>query len=313
MDRISEMPPAFESGNTQLLREFPKEKNEDLNTDRVENFIRQEGLEIKPYIIFDRKDLPRVREIVDSAGLFGSVFNNDEEALYSPEMDMIFIARNRSFEESSGVIYTEGLLVHELAHASNVTVNYKRLYSPRVRVGFCTPRNQTAWGWLLEEGWADMHRAKYFAQNASEGEKQKLEDALGFGEIGMEDTIPITTFPGEILPLPFKYLSITPDGKPTALSSAYAGYTLELLCRRDLVIKKLLIEGRGSVKGLRKLAKAFEKIMPGLYEELQCTYCSKRGFSETLSMVITNVAGGMDRSVRAQGLLRSTWNNLLYK
>lgn len=316
MDKISEMLPAFESVKNQLFREFPKEKNEGLNTSRVEDFIRQEGLEIKPYIIFDQKDLPRVKKIVGSTGLLRSVFNNGEGGLYSPEMDMILIARDRNYEESSGAIYTEGLLAHELAHASSmyqgyVTADYKGFYTPRV--GFCLPKNQTAWGWLLEEGWADMHRAKYFAQNASEKEIQKLGDALRFGEIRMEDTIPIITRTGEALPLPTKYLYITPEGKLTTKSSAYAGYALELLCRRNPAIKKFMIEGRSSVEGLRKLAQAFEEIMPGLYKKLQSSDYSEASFSEKLSMVISDVAGGKENAITAEGLLRNTWDNLLNK
>ncbi|MBU1500072.1 hypothetical protein KKE48_04360 [Patescibacteria group bacterium] len=316
MDKVSEMPPAFESVKDRLFREFPKKRIEGINTERVEDFIRQEGLEIKPYIIFDREDLPRVRDIVGSTGLLRSIFKNGECGLYSPEMDMVLVTRDRDYEKSSGSIYTEGLLVHELAHASSVyqgyvTADYKGFYTPRV--GFCLPQNQVAWGWLLEEGWADIHRADYFAQNASEEEKQKLEEALRFGTIGMEDTVPITTPAGETLPLPAKYLYITPDGKPTTKSSSYAGYALELLCKSNPAMQNLLIEGRSSVDGLRKLVQAFEKIMPGLYKKLQTGEYSEASFSEKLSTVVTNVAGGMDSAVRAQGALRSTWNNLLHK
>lgn len=316
MDKVSEMPPAFESVKDQLFREFPKERIEGINTERVEDFVRQKGLEIKPYIIFDRKDLPRVREIVGNTGLLRSIFKNGECGLYSPEMDMVLITRDREYEESSGVIYTEGLLVHELAHASSmyqgyVTADYKGFYTPRV--GFCLPQNQVAWGWLLEEGWADMHRANYYAQNASEEERAKLEDALRFGKIEIEDTVPISTSNGETLPLPVKYLYITPEGKPTTKSSAYAAHALELICRKNPAMQNLLIEGRSSVEGLRKLAQAFEKIMPGLYKILQTGEYSEASFSEKLSTVVTNVAGGMDSSVRAQGSLRSTWNNLLHK
>jgi hypothetical protein len=55
MDKVSEMPPAFESVKDRLLRQFPKE---------------------------------------------------------------------RDYEKSSGAIYTEGMLVHELAHASSMYQGY---------------------------------------------------------------------------------------------------------------------------------------------------------------------------------------------
>jgi hypothetical protein len=193
-----------------------------------------------------------------------------------------------------------------------VTADFKRLYTPRV--GSCLPQNQTPWGWLLEEGWADMHRAKYFSQNALPEEKQKLIDALRYGEIGMEDTIPITIIStGEILPLPVKYLYVTPEGQPTTKSSAYAGYALELLCRENPALKNLLVIGRSNVEGLRELAQAFEKIRPGLYKRLQSVDYSEESFSEKLSMIISDVVGGIDNAIIAGGYLKNKWDRLLGK
>lgn len=313
MEKLFEMPSDFESVKNRLLEEFPRERFEDINTERVESFIRQEGLEIKPFIVFDRKDLQKVRDIVGNTGLLRSVFKNGESGLYSPEMDFILIVRDEDYEKSSGKIFTEGLLAHELAHANSmyqgyVTADYKSFYTPRV--GFCLPQNQIPWGWLLEEGWADMHRANYFLQHASDEEKRKLETALKFGNVDMEDTIPMITFAGEILPLPFKYLFITPEGKPITRSSAYASYALELLCKKDPTIKSLLIEARSSVEGLKKLAQAVEKIMPGLYKKLQTSDYTEASFSEKLATVISDVAGGIKSSVTASGALRNKWNDL---
>lgn len=316
MEKTFEMPPDFEQVKNRLLVEFPREHIKGINTERVENFIRQEGLWVKPFIVFDRKNLQKVREIVGNTGLLRSVFNNGESGLYSPEMDLILIVRDEEYEKSSGTIYTEGLLAHELAHASSmyqgyVTADKKSFYTSRV--GFCLPQNQIPWGWLLEEGWADMHRADYFAQHASNEEKEKLENALMFGNLDMNDTIPITTPTGETLPLPIKYLYVTPEGKPTTKSSAYAGYALELLCKKDSSIKPLLIEARDSVEGLRKLAQAIEKIMPGLYKTLQTGDYTENGFSEKLATVISGVAGGTENAVTAKDSLRSRWNNLLHR
>ena len=324
MDKIFEMPPAFKSVKDRLLSEFPKEQAGGINFGRVEGFIQQEGLEIKPYIIFDRKDLPRVVEIGGNIALVRlSSFNKGAGGVYIPEMDMALVVRDREYEKSSGVIYTEGLLVHELAHASSmyqghVTADYKGYYTPRG--GFCLPQNQVPWGWFLEEGWADMHRADYFTQNASEEEKAKLEHALkntfkdtpGFGKIRMEDTVPIKTHSSEILPLPAKYVWITPQETPDTSPSSLAGYALKLLCRSNPDMKKLLIEGRSSVEGLRKLARALENVMPGLYKKLQTGEYSEKSFSEKLSFVI-QVVGGIRRVVRAQDSLRDFWDKLLQK
>lgn len=99
--------------------------NNNLFPQRVENFIRQEGLTVKPYIVFDRKDLPKVEEIVGNTNLLRSAFESHHtKGLYSQEMDLVLIPRERDYEKSSGAIYTEGMLVHELAHASSMYQGY---------------------------------------------------------------------------------------------------------------------------------------------------------------------------------------------
>ena len=86
VERTFEMPQSFESVKNRLLTEFPKEKIEGIDTRRVEDFILQQGLEIKPFIVFDRKDLQKVRKIVGETGLLRSVFSNGECGLYNPSV-----------------------------------------------------------------------------------------------------------------------------------------------------------------------------------------------------------------------------------
>ena len=154
MEKFSEMPSAFESVKNQLLAEFPKEQIEGINIEKVENFIRQEGLELKPFIVFDRKNLQKVRKIVRNIRRDKLFTDIENIGLYSPEIDLVLIVRDKDFEKSSGTIYTEGMLVHELAHASSMyqgyVTDYKSLYTPKV--GFCLPQNKIPWGYALEEG-----------------------------------------------------------------------------------------------------------------------------------------------------------------
>ena len=156
-----------------------------------------------------------------------------------------------------------------------------------------------------------MHRADYFASHASDEEKGKLENALRFEDLDMEDTVPITTPSGKTLPLPIKYLYITPEGKPITKSSAYAGYTIELLFRKDPAIKPLMIEARNSVDSLRKFAQAIEKIAPGLYKELQTSDYTEDNFSEKLATVVAKVVGGTEKAITAKSSLRQAWDRFL--
>ena len=117
----------------------------------------------------------------------------------------------------------------------------------------------------------------------------------------------------EFLPLPIKYVFVSPEGEPQVPPSAFAGYALELLCKKDPSIKPLLTEGRSSVEGLRKLAQAIERITPGLYKRLQAGNYSPEGFGfyEKLSKVIYDVGGGIENAIIAKGLLKDTWDEIL--
>jgi len=312
MDRISEMPSAFESVKTKLLNEFPSEKIQGLNTDRVVNFIRSEELQVKPFIIFDKEDLPKVQEIVGHTGLLRSAFSNGERGLYSPEMDLVLVLRDKEYEKTNGAIYTEGLLVHELAHASSmysgyITPDNEKFYT--ARVGFCLSQNRKEWGWVLEEGWADMNRGNYVKKYATVEEKDKLTRALKFMTLDMDDTIPIRPFSGDFLPLPVKYFYVTPEGLPTTTPSAYAGFTLESICKHDPNFASVLVDSRKSVEGLRKFAAKIEKLNNGLYYELQKSSYTEKSFSEKLSIVLSRVDGGIKNVINAKGQLKDWWDS----
>lgn len=205
--------------------------------------------------------------------------------------------------------------MHELVHANNGYLRYvspseNTFYIPRV--GFCLPQNQSSWGWFLEEGWADMHRGNYFAENTSEEERKKLIGVLRFGNIGMEDTVPVYNISlHRFLPIPVKYLYLTPDGKPTFKTSSYAAYGLELLCRINPEIRNLLIEGRKSVEGLRKLAQTIDKIQPGLYRILQSVDYTEKDFAEKLYTVISSLKDRNQAVSASTDSLRNRWAPLI--
>ena len=166
-----------------------------------------------------------------------------------------------------------------------------------------------------KKGWAEMHRANYFARYASRNEeKEKSENALKLGIFNMEDTIPIIVSDNKVLPLPAKYFYVTPKGKPSTTISAYAGYALELLCKKEPSIEQLLVKARSSVEGLRKLIQAIEKISPGLYKILQTGDYTEENFSEKLATVIqSNVVGGIENAIITQtpGPLKDKWDYFL--
>jgi hypothetical protein len=314
MDRATEMPSAFSSVKEQLIREFPRERVVGLDTKRVERFIEEKGLSVKPYIIFDSNDSDRLEKITANSNLPRNAFHNGAHGLYSPDMDLTLVRRDKKLEKVNGGIYTEGLLAHELAHASSmyqgyVTSDKQRFYTRRV--GFCLPLNNTPWGWLLEEGWADMHRAEYFAKFATVEQKSKIDTVMQFGQLNLEDTVPITTPRGDILPIPVKYLNLTENGGPTIKSSAYAGYALELLCKKNPSLYSILKQARGSVEGLKKLAVQIDKISPSLYRFLQTSEYSEEDFSNKLQGVVSKIYGDVRSLIKGPTQLQDKWSSLL--
>jgi hypothetical protein len=314
MEKITEIPRDFKTIKNKLLREFPKEDLEGINIKKVERYIESEGLTVKPYVVFYRDELPKIKQIEGESRLLRDGLDKGECGLYSPEMDMGLIVRDKEYEESNGTIFTEGMIVHELAHASSmhqsyITTDNISFYTPRV--GFCLPQNKTPWGWVLEEGWADMHRANYVSKNASELERQKVFDSLHFGELNMEDTLPITIQQtGKILPIPVKYVYITPEGIPSIKSSSFAAYAIEILCKNNPNIKPLLKEARFSVDGLRKLSKELGKDIPEFYKEFHTKTYSENDFSDILSKIIGDK---LSNYIVASGQLKKKWDDILSK
>lgn len=316
METIPQIPSQFEMMKRQILSEFKKEKIEGINTEQVEDYMQQQGLGVKPYIIIEDSDLPKLVDAISRTELLAPLYDGEAIGLYSPELDMAFVLRERGHEKANGMIYTEGNLVHELAHAISMfqyTVSTDSKHIDAKRAGFvCATQNETPWGWLLEEGWADMHRADYFAKYASPQEIEQIAEAYNCEDLDAEDTVPMPLKSGEILPMPVKYVVLMPNGIETIPTSAVAGYTLELLCTQDPTLPSLLAEARSTVQGLRKLAQALEKIKPGLYTKMQATDYSLEDFQERLSFVMHEVVGGTEKLVRAKGGLRDRWDDYLF-
>lgn len=90
-----QIPNEFRSVRERLLGEFSKKGIEGINTDRVENFIRRQGLEVKPYIIFSPEQLPQIKNIEGNTNLTRSSFDKGAKGVYLPEIDMVLVMRER--------------------------------------------------------------------------------------------------------------------------------------------------------------------------------------------------------------------------
>lgn len=322
MERIVEMPDKFREVRERMIAEFSKNHSEGLNLERAEDFIRSQGIEVRPYAVFEPEDFDRIKTILSSiAPHWTSGFESGEyQGIYLPEIGYSLVRRDRSMERMNGALYTEGLLVHELAHA---TTGYQQFfmnerYAVRTpRVGFCLTKSVLSWGSFLEEGWADMNRASYVMQHASDADFSVARGIFaeqGVTEyINLSDTIPATPSTAgwrRPLPLPLKYLYASDVGVVSP-SSAFAGYAVELLCSQIPELHPALVAARSASEGLRDVARLLEGFCAGLYRELQKGEYSGEVFFNKLARVSEMIDGGVERAIHAEGQLRLAWEKRL--
>lgn len=288
MDLVSEMPHSIELVRDQLTHEFPKEKIAGLNLSRVEEFVKKQGMEINNYIILEQSDIPRIRKIVGDSD-WGSSLQEGSQACYVPKLDLAFYLRNQEREKKNGTVFEEGIIVHELTHASSKRFGYIASDNwgfVAIRSGFCLMSGRVEWGWFLEEGWADMNRANYVLENATLQEKTKVLTLIDKKEGNYDDMFTVEISGGQRFSLPIKYVGLDFLGEASLVHSVLAGYGVELLCNSNPKLKNTYLEARRSVDGLRKFAREIEDITPGLYTKLQKGDSSAESFAEKLSYIL---------------------------
>lgn len=319
MEVTTEIPYSFERVRDQLLYEFSGKNTEGLNLARAEVFITDQGLTLKQYILVKKDDLGKVFQINESSNLIKSGFGTKSQmGVYIPEIDLVVVYRDDEMEEINGKIFSEGLLVHELSHASSgyQTLITDDLSANSARVGFCLPQVSDKWGWYLEEGWAEMQRADYVSEFSTQLERQTLTDALSFGNISHERLIPIKSTSGVYLPIPVKYLYLQNRESPTTFSGSLAGYSLELLCTKIPKLRETLLKARNSIVDLRNLARLLDSFSPKLYKRLQSAPLSESYSFPELENTIDLTSGGIEALITKDDTLdhlAQTWQNINYQ
>ena len=149
-----------------------------------------------------------------------------------------------------------------------------------------------------------MLRGKYVATNITDDQRKKMLDAHNFPDMNIEETLSVTSAEGLKRPMPLKYLFFKEDGMLDMQPSSFAGYALNLLCKKDSRLNDALIHGRNSVEGLRDIAKILNEKSPDLYPRLQRIGTTEADFTEGLNYVITDIIGGTNNSVHVNGGLK---------
>jgi hypothetical protein len=268
-----EMPEVFLEVRTKILEKF-ENKTDGLNIERVKKFMKENSLPILEYVLYDTEDLSRLDEMLE--GL--DELEPTTIAEYKSTFNLIFLKRNRKYEELNESIYDEGNLIHELGHGSTQHMHYAQKAKTDqlkvTRTGFALrnvklKKEKTPWGEFLEEAFAEMLSGEYTERNRSETTQKKIKEKME-SLIREDDDWQYD--------MAEKYVSIYDINERGNLTVGYsipavAATGLEMLCEKIPTLRQTLIEARSDVEKLREIPKLINAIKPGLYMEIQkCDY-----------------------------------------
>ena len=303
VETTEKMPPAWLLLRKEILEQIPS-KLEGLHTENVRAFFESfPGIVLNECVIFDEEDLPKLRELLVPSGLL------DEDSLGEKKADGCFVAeirlslvkRLREYEAANGTIFTEGLLVHELAHSSSEYAQYIKpsptLYAtPRTGFSILTEGFSTARGSFLEEGFADMLRGQYVEEYATDEWKTATQIPELGSHCSPNTCVNVTTKIGYQHLLPLKYLFRNPKTQRIGYTtSSPAAFGMELLARKNDELYPAILSARHDVESLRDVARIINDIKPGSYSFLQKLKYSNEDFERGLRYIIDEIYNGTVR------------------
>jgi len=288
----TEMPEKFKLLRERIRREIP-DRREGLNTPRVEDFVRSQGLSLSEYLIFDEESSKQLSSILTSEG-FRPVDVEHLGGRHYPELQLCTIRRFKEYEEVGGPINIERNMVHELAHASSAYNLYLEDGGYHgMRVGFSSDKGEGT-GYFLEEGFAEMLAAEYVKQNVSTADEDKMAETLGSDARfdSLDIVAEIRNEKGETMyKLPLKYFLL---GTKSHAMSSPAGFAMEMLCKQNPKLWPAIIKSRTSAEGLREVARNINEIDPSLYEKLRAHLYDTDGFQRGLHDTVKAIGGWLD-------------------
>jgi len=290
------MPPSWEAYRERLKQEIIP-RTEGLNLARVEAYTDSLGLPAKDYLVYDESDLPKVQELSEDA--VNPEWIEQNAATYIPETDFVLLRRDYERERANGPVYTEGVLIHELAHASNSHRKYRKQATAEgmevrlPRTGFSVLNPEFERGTFFEEGFCDYIRAEYVKQYQNRLraiQMLRLFYPRNTGKYQLDATFKAAHSEQRI---PAKYFFAMPDPyTPVISSSSVAGFGVELLCKRSPELFPKLIQARSDLEALRAVPRLINDLSPGMYEELRDLEDTEESFDLGLKTIVDRLYGG---------------------
>lgn len=322
--RSPEIPLDVRKYQDAILETFPKHAITGMDPERAEHFIRSQGLRLAEYVVIEESDVPTLNHIIGKSGLLRGDFQ--DRGLYAPELQLAIYMKHPSTRGGqnpnkyvgSSPLHREATLVHELAHGSGnfreyIYVSKTEIYTPRSGFVLTVAQHTQFHGDFLEEGFADMMRARYTSQYISKDQTASLAEKMYLEQPGLEDTLPAPISGNRVTPLPVKYFFVKePENQPAIPGYfPHAAYAIELLIRKNPELNDAIIRARGTVAGLRRVAQILDRIQPGLYWAIQRTPRTEDDFVKIKSRVIREIMGGYSQIIQGGQQLIDYWNQIL--
>lgn len=238
---------------------------EGLDIDRVKRYERAIGFPENKTLYLSERNFSASLDVISGDSSRDAKIGG----YYHQGTGTIVVKRAAAYEAIAGTGFTESLAIHEAAHATNThstmvveTRRERRLFRKDIvhvnhydaRVGFAVQKhgtNENNRGLFIEEGYAELERGKYIVD-----------------ELGLQDG-----FAGNVVP---RYPILNKYAMPSSESAsdwkfgayAFAGATLETMVMHDPDLLDALRSARGTVEGLREVAKRMNDLVPGSYHAM---------------------------------------------
>ena len=280
------MPPELKSVRERLLA-FPS-RLEGLDAHKIESFLASRKLNHTNYVVHYSEDIPEIESIlghnyIDEPSIGG---------IFIPELDIVLVLRDKELEENNGTAFTEGKIIHELAHSAKPQpLDYTEFPNNRLLgllpgISLKTPSSgflegldtENSSGWFIEEGFADLMRGEYIALNMPNEVKKAIinsdTELLGLGERRAQVV---------------KYAYLDHNDEVKIMNSSHAALAIELLCEKEPLLREELLNGRNDLSVGERIKNYVNRLSPGLYDKLNQLDYTSGDFVEGLRMVVKEV------------------------
>jgi hypothetical protein len=240
------------------------------NMNAVNDFLNSVGIETQyPIVVLSEKDfddavLNSPNHLRISKGSMGEV------QLLSR---VILVRENTKLQETNGTLFTESLIVHEIAHRDSLMYTISKYdYSKNTvdvqekRTGYSSRKqDQQNLHLVLEEGFAELIRAEFVSQHWDQfklSQAYPMSNCFNLAECNCE---------GVKFLVPISSIMYNEKNLMQFLNPGKALTCLLLLSNNISEFNSLLREGRKSLDGLRIIIQKIESVDKGLYPKIRNT------------------------------------------